>query len=107
LRILDRTGRVVLGLALAWWLLGLMFRAFFYASLPVSPGEPYGIADVLELFHFGVLLLLCGALAVLGVMIAVLRGAEQRLFAVVQLVAAPLLVFGYLQLHRIVASLGF
>src|SRR5688500_9246518 len=31
---------------------GLVFRATLYARLPVAPGEPYGIGDVIELLLY-------------------------------------------------------
>lgn len=43
-----------------WAAAGLCFRFLAYGSMPVTPGDPYGEVDVLELVHYGVLLVLSG-----------------------------------------------
>jgi hypothetical protein len=35
---------------------GLVYRATVYESIPVAPGDPYGLGDVLELLLYFVLL---------------------------------------------------
>ncbi len=35
---------------------GLVYRATLYWKIPVAPGDPYGLADIIELlFYFGIL----------------------------------------------------
>jgi hypothetical protein len=45
----------------------LVFRMVVYARLPIAPGDPYGIADLLEWVFGATALLLAGCCVGLGV----------------------------------------
>lgn len=58
--------RLALGLAV----LGLAFRSLIWGSWLPEPGDPYGLADVLELLIFYALVALCAVCVVLGMIVA-------------------------------------
>ncbi len=79
---------VTVTLGIVWALLGLTFRLTgAYASMPVAPGEPHGIADVLEFLHGVALLVVAGFAALQGVLFAALGRLRLRPFAL------PMLLF--------------
>ena len=101
-----RTAKGLAALCLLLLLAILCFRALIYSRLPISPGDPYGIADIIELL-LGVALILSLAVSA-GVAVALgfkgpqfNRQAAAWLGLVVVLVAA---VAG--PLHTFVARLG-
>ena len=103
---LGLLGIVTLAFTLAWAALGLAFRFSVYASLPIAPDEPYGIADVLELFHAGTLLVLCGFVLVQGAILLVFARFGLRRLALVMVLLACALPVVYGKVHGWVARLA-
>jgi hypothetical protein len=61
---------------------GLLFRAFLYRRIYIAPGDPYGLADLIE---FGLGWLLAGLLvvsAIVSVLLAVRGPRHNRVAAV-------------------------
>jgi hypothetical protein len=85
---------------------GLVFRFTTYASMPVPPGEPYGEADVLELFHYGALLVLSGLAVSQGIVLLAFGRFRLRRVATFMCLFGLALPFAYRQLHGWVATLA-
>ena len=75
--------------AIGWFAAGLVFRYTAYGSMPVAPGEPYGEADVLELVHYGVLLMLSGLSVVQALVLLVLCSRSSTARSTAGLQALP------------------
>ena len=59
---LSRPVRWLLGICLGQLAICFLFRAFIWASWVPAPGDPYGVADVVEVALFiGLLLASCAA----------------------------------------------
>ncbi len=86
-------------------LFGLIFRATLYWTLPVEPGEPVGVGDILELVIYFTILALAGLniiLALLTLMVPNWRDVRLAIIAlIVSLVMPPL----FFMLHSIVPKL--
>lgn len=84
----------------------LVFRATLYWHLPVAPGEPYGIADLLE-FLLGLCLLFFAALAIgLGVILILDRRLGLRRHGVLLLIVGIASAAAAMLLHPLVAKLS-
>jgi hypothetical protein len=89
-----------------WAAAGLAFRYTAYNSMPVAPGEPYGEADVLELVHYGVLLILSGLVALQGLVLLIFGRFQLRPLAAFLCLFGLALPFAYRPLHSWVADLA-
>lgn len=69
--------RKLIGTCLALFAFGLLFRAVFYSRMYIAPGDPYGLADIIE-FVLGWALL--GLLGISGITALVLgiKGPRQN-----------------------------
>jgi hypothetical protein len=95
---LIRFGRRVLIASLGVLIWCLAFRMLIYARLPIGPGDPYGIADMLEWFFGMTLVLLAGLCFALGAFLVLRRSLGSLRFGLLLLVvggAAPVL-YGWL-----------
>ncbi|MEJ2360696.1 MAG: hypothetical protein P8Z75_04605 [Gammaproteobacteria bacterium] len=101
-RLVMWTAIVAVGLAIFGW----VFRATFYWMIPVSPGEPAGLADMLDLaIFFGVLLL--ASLAMVGGVLLLMVPAWRNLrlaisVLVTSLVTPPLYYIVHALIPRLV-----
>jgi len=93
-------------LCAGWTAAGLVFRFTAYGSMPVAPGEPYGEADVLELIHYGVLVIFSGLAVLQGFVLLVLGRFRLRRLAAFMCLFGLALPFAYRPLHSRVASLA-
>lgn len=57
--------------------MGLLFRATLYWSLPVAPGESAGVGDLIELLFYFIILSLSGLVMCLAVVSACLNKHQQ------------------------------
>jgi hypothetical protein len=89
-----------------WATAGLVFRLAAYGSMPVTPGEPYGEADVLELFHYGALLVLSGLAVLQGLVLLVLGHFHLRRLGALLCLFGLALPFAYRPLHSWAATLA-
>lgn len=81
----------------------LFFRASIYDGMYIAPDEPYGIADVIELYMMFLFLLSLGISILLSV-ILLFRGKCQTKKAALSLIVFSIaLFFVFPSLHRIVA----
>jgi len=86
-------------------LFGLIFRATFYWTLPVSPGEPYGIADVLELIIYFTILGMAGLNILLGLLMLMVTAWRDIRLAVIALIVSLIMPPLYFMLHSLVPRL--
>jgi hypothetical protein len=103
---MARLGTVVLcvcGLSLVW---PLVYRATLYARLPLAPGDPYGIADILELVFWVVLVGTSTASALIGALLLGVRRWRSTRLGLGLLLLGAASVPTYLWLHRLAARLG-
>jgi hypothetical protein len=89
-----------------WATAGLLFRFTTYGTMPVAPGEPYGEADVLELFHYGALVALSGFAVFQGLALLFLGRFRLRRLAAFMCLFGLALPFVYRPLHRWTAILA-
>jgi hypothetical protein len=93
-------------LSAGWAAAGLVFRYSTYGAMPVAPGEPYGEADVLELVHYAVLLVLAGLVVLQGLFLLFFERFRLRPLAAFMCLFGLALPFVYRPLHSWVASLA-
>ncbi len=86
-------------------LFGLIFRATFYWILPVAPGEPVGIADVLELFIYFTILGMAGLNILLGLLMLVIPAWRDVRLAIISLIVSVVMPPLYFILHALVPRL--
>ncbi len=99
---LEKISNITAGLLIVLALTGLVFRATLYWRLPVAPGEPVGIADVLELF--GYLLIL--ALSALSIILALVVALRRRYATAIRVsMIAVLTPLAFYLLHPLVPRL--
>ena len=99
-------GRSLIVLCPALVVLGLCFRGTLYWRLPVTPGDPYGIADILELGLGFLLIGLSFTSALLGTLLLIFRHwglSRLGLFLVLVGVVSPT---AYFLLHPSVAKIS-
>lgn len=97
-RVSNYVSFVLVALAVA----GLVFRATLYWRLPVNPNEAYGVADVLELLVFGVMLSLSAVSTVLALILGVMRRYRVAIRVFVIAVITPMVFY---LLHPLVPKL--
>lgn len=102
----DRLARLLVVSSLALFLVGLVFRAFFYARIYLPPGEPYGVADIIEFLLGWGLIAMLGLSAVSAVALAV-RGPKRNRVAAAWLVGVVVVVLVLVRpAHDLAAKLG-
>ena len=88
----------------AIYIFALIFRATIYPDIYISPTDPYGVADIMELFLFAILIFLM-LVSVLVAIILLIKGESQSKKSAVFLIFWCLLIFiSYSPLHKIAAS---
>lgn len=86
-------------LAMAMALGALLFRATLYWVIPVTDGEPYGLADVID-FGLGlVLFLVCTVCAATGVLLSFRQDPEEHRLAFRPVLVGILSFLAYYFLH--------
>ena len=86
-----RFARLLAIASLVLFLCGLIFRAFFYSRMYLAPGEPYGIADIIEFLLGWALLGLLGLSTIFAAVLAV-RGPKHNRVAAAWLAATVVVV---------------
>lgn len=96
--------KIALGLGLvcgAIYLFALIFRATIYSDLYISPNDPYGVADIMELF----LVLIGGLFILVSVFVSLVllvKGEKQsKKSAVFLILWCVLICVSYFPLHEI------
>jgi len=85
---------------------GLLYRATVYESIPVAPGDPYGLGDVLELLLYFILIG-SSALTLLTALVLSVVPSLRNWRAVAALIGAGLLALPvYFLLHSYAARLS-
>lgn len=85
---------------------GLLYRATVYESIPVSPGDPYGLGDILELLLYFILIG-SSALTLLTALVLSVVPSLRNWRAVAALLGAGLLALpAYFLLHTYAARLS-
>lgn len=96
--------KIAIGLGLttgSLYLFALIFRATIYSDLYISPTDPYGVADIIELFLvlIGILFILISAFVSLVLLV---KGEKQSKKSAVFLILWCLLIcVSYFPLHEI------
>lgn len=96
--------KIALGLGLvcgSLYLIALIFRATIYHDLYISPNDPYGVADIMELF----LVLIGGLFILVSVFVSLVllvRGEKQSKKSAIFLILWCILIcVSYFPLHEI------
>ena len=85
---------------------GLVYRATVYESIPVAPGDPYGLGDVLELLLYFILIG-SSALTLLTALVLSVVPSLRNWRTVAALIGAGLLALpAYFLLHTYAARLS-
>lgn len=84
---------------------GLVFRATFYWMIPVTPGEPAGLADMIELLIFYGVLLTALAAMMLGVLLLMVPDWRNVRLATSVLVTSLVIPPMFYVLHALVPRL--
>ena len=92
-------------LCIALYVFRLAFRAFIYGDMYLAPGEPYGIADVIELllFYLSAALLSLSAFTALVLCVRGLPQTKKAAAALIGLICV--LFFSYSPMHQLAATL--
>ncbi len=86
-------------------LFGLIFRATLYWTLPVAPGEPYGIADILELIIYFTILGMASLNVIVGLILLLVPNWRDIRLAVIALIVSLIMPPLYFMLHSLVPKL--
>lgn len=96
---------IVQVLAVSLAILGVVYRATYYWKIPVAPGEPYGVGDVIDFFFAVLVLMAAGTCLALGFVLLVFPRLQGRRQAVRAILVGVGSVVGYYVLHGIVPRL--
>ena len=86
-------------------LFGLIFRATLYWTLPISPGEPFGLADILELFIYFTILGMAGLLILFALLMLTVPAWRNIRLAIIALIVSLIMPPLYFMLHAVVPRL--
>lgn len=81
---------------------GLAFRLFFYHRLPVTTGDAYGIADVIEIYIALLLMIFAATGFVFGLVLVVWRRLTLVTMGVILIASTPAMALSYLPLYHFV-----
>lgn len=84
---------------------GLIFRATLYWTLAVTPGEAYGIADVLELVIYFTILGMAGLNIILGLLMFMAPAWRDIRLGTISLIISLVMPPLYFMLHTLVPRL--
>ena len=98
----HRLAQVIASVGIVLAVLGLLYRATVYWKIPVSPGDPYGLGDVIELFWFVALLVLAGITLMFSAVIAFVPQLRNARLAFMLFLAAVLSPTAYYLIHPFV-----
>jgi len=98
----HRLAKIIASVGIMLAVLGLLFRATVYWKIPVSPSEPYGLSDVIELFWFVALLVLAGITIMFSAVIAFVPQLKNTRLAFILFFAAVLSPTVYYLIHPFV-----
>lgn len=98
----HRLAQVTAGICILLAVVGLLYRATLYWKMPLLPGDPYGISDVIEVFWFMALLVLAGLTLMFSAAIAFVPQLRNARLAFVLFLAAILAPVGYYFIHPFV-----
>ena len=76
---LNRLQTVSLSIPVILVILGLVFRQTLYQKMPVVEGNPYGLADVIELLNFIVIICFCLINIIWGMVVLYMRRQDRRI----------------------------
>ena len=100
--------RAMVGLQLFLMCGGWLFRATFYWRIPVVPGDPYGLGDILELLIYFALLGSSAVALGLAAIFIVVRSLRQwrsiAILACVGLLAIPLFLVVHSHLPQLMSE---
>ena len=77
----GRLARVLLISNVLVFVGGLLFRTAFYARIYIAPGEPYGLADIIEFLLSAALLALIGLSGLVALALAIRGPRADRIAA--------------------------
>ena len=86
-------------------LFGLIFRATFYWTLPINPGDAYGIADVLELVIYFAILAMAALTMLFAVLMLIVPAWRDIRIAIISLIVSLIMPPLYFMLHSFVPKL--
>jgi hypothetical protein len=88
----TRIAKILSGSCILVLLSGLIFRGAIYSKIYIAPGDPYGLADIIE---YGIGLLLTGLLAISSIVAIILaiKGPPKNRIAAGWLVTVIVSVF--------------
>lgn len=98
----QRLAKIIASVGIILAVLGLLFRATIYWKIPISPSDPYGLSDVIELFWFVALLVLTGITIMFSAVIAFVQQLKNARLALMLLLAAILSPTAYYLIHPFV-----
>ena len=98
----HRLAQIIASVGIILAVLGLLYRATVYWKIPVSPGDPYGLGDVIELFWFVALLVLAGITLMFSAVIAFVPQLRNARLAFMLFLAAVLSPTAYYLIHPFV-----
>lgn len=78
---------------------GLAYRSTYYWVIPVAPGDPYGVGDVLGLIVGMSLVVVSGSCVILGLGLLAFPGLNGRRHGFISILVAVASFFGYYYLH--------
>lgn len=83
---------------------GLFFRAVLYSRIYIAPGDPYGLADIIE-FGLGWLLIGLLAISVIVALVLAIKGPRNNRIAAAWLAGSVLFIVVLVQpLHNLAAK---
>jgi len=98
----HRLAKIIASVGMMLAVLGLLFRATVYWNIPISPSDPYGLSDVIELFWFVALLVLAGITIMFSAVIAFVPQLKNARLALILFLAAVLSPTAYYLIHPFV-----
>ncbi len=100
---LTKAHKVLLLIPLVLYVLGIIFRQTLYWKLPVAPGDAYGIADILEVIFFFLILLACGIDFIFG-LVLIFKKSTATEIGIIFLVWSLILGVSYSPVHSFVIN---
>jgi len=98
----HRFAKIIVSVGIILAILGLLFRATVYWKIPISPSDPYGLSDVIELFWLVALLVLAGITIMFSAVIAFVPQLKNARLAFILFLAAILSPTAYYLIHPFV-----
>jgi hypothetical protein len=100
----PRLARILATICVALFLVVIAFRALIYSRMYIAPDEPFGISDVIEFLLGCALLAALGMSAVTAAILAVRGPQTNRIWALILVAIASLILLAYDPLHTLAAT---